>query len=484
MHDGDKYDCSDPMVRKLSAQFSDICAKLGCDIPARTDTRPKTERPPIQTDSRRKQIHDKTAMENTNKAIRMLSEYAVQNRDAFECNAVRYEALIQAYVYILSWSQNEKPHLKSAIRFLPGMSLQQADTITRLATPGSFASITRALECYNTRYSVAFLDLIEAFVSDDPYDVLVCKLDEFISRMDSTMTVTLTAIISSLQPENFITYDAISLKIPSATEFGHHYSERSMKNYHRFNELYRCISTETKLDMMQLYLVANADYYRRLDAALNYDDCHDMIEHFFLLANWHWYMSGNRIKKQFLVSGDLPTLYYSAMRDTYNVVLYKASVLNPVELCESPRILAMVEGGCIISKYAFQTHKDKLDNVEDDSNPALADFASAMMQSTEGLRGEPGSQKDFSNIVHAAGTFFWLAMLYGRITDDPVGLKLHTTELLEWPLMRVIHEDYNAARDIASELVVLGCLDLDIQFALEDGLDTLKHLFDVYASDN
>lgn len=294
---------------------------------------------------------------NTSRATRLFTKYVIKNRDAFERNNKSYQDMINAYLNILNWSRLKKRHLETILGRLPQMDHDLKNRITRLATHGSFAGMNRVPELEDPKNKTAFLDLLEVFISDCTYGVLVEGLGKFVSAAGCSLSATLTGITSSIRPKSFVVYNRISTAVLPDTECDYFNNVRNMENYQKINGIYRHIRKMTGLNLVYLYFTAQTQYAIILDK-IYHDDCHEAAKSLFFLADWYWYKTGDMPRKPNEGSGVLDDLYVSILSEKFSAVLEKIPTLDPAVTFRDSRIMTMIEDGCIILQHILQTYYD------------------------------------------------------------------------------------------------------------------------------
>ena len=195
--------------------------------------------------------------ENTNKAVRLFSGFVVENRDKFRNKGDLYR-MMRAYLNILLYAK-KKVKVEEALADIDGLDGHLRNEIVGLSKPGRYCSITRTLRRRDEAYGREFLDLIEAFTTTSQYDGLWEAFEKFRDGTQSSNTASLTGILSSLQPQQFMVYNKRSA-LPLRGTPCEDLENVRLDQYRRFNGVYRQVSENTRRSLVELDVIANGRY--------------------------------------------------------------------------------------------------------------------------------------------------------------------------------------------------------------------------------
>lgn len=198
---------------------------------------------------------------DTNEAMRIFSEFVIENRAAFQ-DKDEFVQLIRAYLNILMYVDGEKTELPHILDSFEGLGSSTKHRIIKLSKNGKFAGAGRLLlPTYDSEYQSKFLDLVEAFINNGEFEDLFKKLDMFVNETKSKgKRAFLTQIFSALQPEYFMPYNKRSVH-PLYDAGYKHLADGNMGHYWKFNDLYKRLSDKTGMGFVELDVVANNMYW-------------------------------------------------------------------------------------------------------------------------------------------------------------------------------------------------------------------------------
>ena len=130
--------------------------------------------------------------------------------------------------------------------------------------PGKFQGITRSWHRgrVDEEYRKRFLELLGEFAGTGKlYGKLMDRLESFVDATDSRDTLYLTGLLSALQQNDFMPYTRRSAWPFRNTLFSNLFEDIGIRWYREFNELYRRLSKETKMGLVDLDDVANQWYW-------------------------------------------------------------------------------------------------------------------------------------------------------------------------------------------------------------------------------
>lgn len=206
-------------------------------------------------------------IENVNKAVRLFSEFVVENKSMFT-DKENFLQMIRAYTSILRFAEN-KPMTRKILNSFDMLDERTKDEIVRLSYNGKYASIHRRAKSIGEKdgaYRTEFLDMIEAFTADNDYDILLGRFQLFRDRTKSGDTATITGIIASLQPEHFMAYNKRSSR-PLLNTIYHDLANVDMNRYEQFNGICRYIRQATGKSLIEIDIIANDAYWDSIDNA-------------------------------------------------------------------------------------------------------------------------------------------------------------------------------------------------------------------------
>ena len=194
----------------------------------------------------------------TNKAMRIFSEFVIENREKFQDEDTFVE-LMRAYLNILLHVSGDKTELPHILDSFEGLESSTKHHILNLSRNGKFDGTTRLLFLtYDADYRREFLDLVEAFMSNEKFEDLFKKLDTFVDETKSNgKRAFVTQIFSALQPEYFMPYNKRSVYPLSDTAEYKYLVDGKMTHYRKFNDLYERIGNETGMNFVELDVIAN-----------------------------------------------------------------------------------------------------------------------------------------------------------------------------------------------------------------------------------
>ena len=196
----------------------------------------------------------KSNIENVNKAVMLLSESVVKNRDRI-VNKTKFYQVLRVYLNIIFIPEyGEKKTIEEALCDLGWLDNDTMDDIVRMSKPGRYLSVQRTLPTItNSLYEHRdkFLDLIEAFAAGRPYVELWKKVSIFVHEARPSNPATFTGILAALQPLRFMVYNERSVVPLYGTECSH-FAELKMDRYLDFNNIYRKIATRIGRSLVDL----------------------------------------------------------------------------------------------------------------------------------------------------------------------------------------------------------------------------------------
>ena len=194
-------------------------------------------------------------IDDANKAMRLLNQFVVSNRSRFE-DRESFNQALRAYSNIIFIANGEKRILSGLLEDELFTGLDK-DSIIKLSTMGKYIGIQRRPPNIDSESDIAsFLDLMEVFSHDGQYAKQANRLKKFTAR-NFLGTPTLTGILASLQPDDFMAYNQRSYKPLRDTLYSELAKNVSLKKYPRFNNLYRSISRKTGKSLVELEIIVN-----------------------------------------------------------------------------------------------------------------------------------------------------------------------------------------------------------------------------------
>ena len=190
----------------------------------------------------------KSNIENVNKAVMLLSESVVKNRDRI-MNKTSFYQVLRAYLNIIFIPESgEKRTIEEALRDLGWLNNDTMADIIRMSKPGRYLSVQRTLPTIASslyEHRDEFLDLIGAFAVDRPYVELRKKVSIFVHEARPGNPATFTGILAALQPLRFMVYNERSV-VPLFNTECSHLAALKMYRYLDFNSIYR--KTAARID--------------------------------------------------------------------------------------------------------------------------------------------------------------------------------------------------------------------------------------------
>lgn len=198
---------------------------------------------------------------NTNEAMQLFAKFVVENRAQFE-HKDNFIRMMRAFLNILQWVDKEKVEIRKILDSFPDMDSNVKAKIIHLSKDGKFVGIPRTLRKreYTPEYRGKFLNLIDTFVKENHYNILLEKLRAFADNVKISGPTSLTGIVSSLQPELFMPYNKRS-SLPLKNTVYKDLANQDMIKYVRFNYIYKKISENTKKSLVELDVIANDRYW-------------------------------------------------------------------------------------------------------------------------------------------------------------------------------------------------------------------------------
>ena len=206
---------------------------------------------------------DEKSRRDTNMAVQLFSRFVVANKNRFR-NDKDFHQMQRAYLNILQYADGKKMVIGEVLDSFDGLDPGIKDRIKSLSREGKYVGIARTLRRKNAHYRTKFLDLIEAFTADHPYDVLLGKFKRFRGGTRGGGAAALTGILSSLQPEHFMAYNTRS-SLPLADTVYRDLANVDLNRYERFNRIYRNIRKTTGKSLVALDIIANGRYLDNSD---------------------------------------------------------------------------------------------------------------------------------------------------------------------------------------------------------------------------
>jgi len=436
-----EFECSDPAVKRLADTFAGGDANTA-HIEAKKDT---------------------------NKAIRLFSEYVVKNRRMYDEVDDMYEVAIFTYSTILGYQSDKRRRLESLLTYLPSISSRQVDMIIKLASSIIYPHMGQTDFDHRVKHKTAFLNLIEAFMSDEPYNVLSKELSKFKEKTNYHTATFLSGIISALQPDDFMIYNKGSANILIDNGFNL-FVKYKFDYYYDFNELYRCIRQQTGKSLIELSVISNWHFYygrSEIDTDIlgnvtywdnlndvSYKSCWAAAQCFFLLAGFYKHSLDGFRSSNLSTDKGLPRLYKHILDEDFSLV---PKLLSGMMKTESERMTRsmLYEGGKAVD-YILK----KFDGIT--SRKAGKRRKSGKQQ--------PNPMTDPKSYMRYYGTlsFLWLANWYGPLTEDPISREFYMNKYLEKPYKYVLEKDFYSAL-LHIDFILETCLDKKIQLMLLEG---------------